>query len=57
MAIDLINHTLVDGNDFPSIGASPLRAAMLAKGLGLKAIRRKKVKLTNPKFEAYIVGL
>jgi len=58
MAIDLINHTVVDGNDFSlDPGVTTVSAAMVATGLGLKAIRRKKVKLTNPKFEAYIIGL
>lgn len=58
MAIDLINHTVVDGNSFSlDPGVTTVSAAMIATGLGLKFIRRKKVKLTNPKFEAYIIGL
>ena len=58
MAIDLINHTIVDGNDLSlDRGVTTVSAAMVATGLTLKFLRRKKVKLTNPKFEAYIVGL
>lgn len=58
MAIDLINHTVVDGNDFSlDQGVTTVSAAMVVTGLGLKAVRRKKIKLTNPKFEAYIIGL
>ncbi len=58
MAIDLINHTVVDGNDFSlDPGITTVSAAMMATGLGLKAARRKKINLTNPKFEAYIIGL
>lgn len=58
LAIDLLNHTVVDGNDFSlDRGVTTVSAAMVVTGLGLKAFRRKKVKLTNPKFEAYIVGL
>lgn len=58
MAIDLINHSIVDGNDFSlDQGVTTVSAAMIVTGLGLKAARRKKIKLTNPKFEAYIIGL
>ena len=56
--LDQINNTLVDGNDL-SIheGTAITSGAMIGTGLALKAARRKKVDLTNPKFEIYIVDL
>ena len=58
LAIDLINHTLVDGNDFSlDRGVTTVSGVLVATGLSLRFLRRKKVDLTNPKFEAYIIGL
>ena len=58
LAIDLVNHTLVDGNDFSSDrGVTTFSGILVATGLSLRFFRRKRVKLTNPKFEAYISGL
>ena len=58
MAIDLFNHTIVDGNSFELDRSTTTTAGiLLAAGYGLKIARRKKVNLTNPKFEVYIVGL
>ena len=58
LAIDLINHTLVDGNDFSlDRGVTTVSAALIGTGLALKFFRRKKVNLLNPKFEAFIIGL
>lgn len=58
LAIDLFNHTVVDGNSFELDRSTTTTAGILvAAGYGLKFARRKKVDLTNPKFEVYIVGL
>lgn len=58
LAIDLFNHTVVDGNSFELDRSTTTTAGILvAAGYGLKFARRKKIDLTNPKFEAYIVGL
>lgn len=57
LAIDLINHTLVDGNDFSlDRGVTTVSGVLVATGLSLRLFRRKRVDLTNPKFEAYIIG-
>jgi hypothetical protein len=57
-AIDFINYTLVDGNSYSlDRGVTTTSAVLVGTGLALKFMRRKKVNLTKPKFEAYIVGL
>tara|TARA_R110000796_G_scaffold252557_1_gene387720 strand:- start:111535 stop:112041 length:507 start_codon:yes stop_codon:yes gene_type:complete len=58
MAIDLFNHTVVDGQSFSLDRSTTTTAAILvATGYTMKLARRKKVDLTNPKFEVYIIGL
>lgn len=58
LAIDLFNHTVVDGNDFRlDQGVTTVSGILVATGLGLRLFRRKKIDLTNPKFEAYIIGM
>lgn len=58
MAIDLFNHTVVDGQDFSLDRSTTTTAGILmATGYTMKLARRKKVDLTNPKFEIYIIGL
>lgn len=57
LALDLFNNTVVDGNDFTlHEGTTITSAALVLTGYSLKWMRRKKIDLTNPKFEAYIVG-
>ena len=56
LALDLINHTVIDGNDFSlDPGTTTTSAALVLTGYSLKIFRRKKVHLTKPKFEAFIV--
>ncbi len=58
MAIDLFNHTVVDGQKFSLDRSTTTTAGILVvTGYTMKLVRRKKVDLTNPKFEIYIVGL
>ncbi|KYG82091.1 hypothetical protein EV198_2705 [Roseivirga ehrenbergii] len=58
MAIDLFNHTVVDGQKFSLDRSTTTTAGILMlTGYTMKIARRKKVDLTNPKFEVYIVGL
>ncbi|MFT6055696.1 MAG: NADH:ubiquinone oxidoreductase subunit K [Roseivirga sp.] len=58
MAIDIFNHTIVDGQDF-SLDQSTTATAttLISVGYAMKIMRRKKLDLTNPKFEIYIIGL
>ena len=56
MALDLINHTVVDGNDFSlDERVTTTAAGLVLAGYSLKIMRRKKVHLTKPRFEAFIV--
>jgi len=57
LALDLFNNTIIDGNSFTlDEGVTTTSGALVLAGFGLKWMRRKKIDLTNPKFEAYIVG-
>lgn len=57
LAIDLFNNSVIEGNPFTfDTGTTATSAAMVLTGYGLKWMRRKKVDLTNPKFEIFIVG-
>ncbi len=56
LALDLFNHTIIDGNDFSfDKGTTITSGAFVAAGYGLKIFRRKRVDLTKEKFEAYLV--
>ncbi len=56
LAIDLFNNSIIDGNEFSlDQGTTITAAAFVGTGYALKIFRRKRIKLTNPKFEAYIV--
>lgn len=56
LAIDLINNSIIEGNEFSLDGGTTSTAAvMVGTGLLLRTIRRKKIDLENPKFEAYII--
>ena len=58
MAIDLFNHTVVDGQPLSLDRSTTTTAGILMlTGYTMKIVRRKKVDLTNPKFEIYIIGL
>lgn len=58
LAIDLINNSLVEGNSFSfNKGVTTTSAILVGTGLSLRFMRRKKVDLRKPKFEAYIIGL
>ena len=57
MALDIINHSVIDGNEFSlDQRTTTTAAALVATGYALKFMRRKKIKLYKEKFEAYIVG-
>jgi hypothetical protein len=58
MAIDIFNNTVIDGQDFSLDRSTTTTAATLVTvGYAMKFMRRKKLDLTNPKFEIYIIGL
>tara|TARA_R110001599_G_scaffold352797_1_gene588611 strand:+ start:1865 stop:2371 length:507 start_codon:yes stop_codon:yes gene_type:complete len=58
MAIDLFNHTVVDGQPLSLDRSTTTTAGILMlTGYTMKIVRRKKIDLTNPKFEIYIIGL
>lgn len=57
LAIDLFNNSVLEGNPFTfDTGTTATSAALVLTGYGLRWMRRKKVDLTNPKFEAFIIG-
>lgn len=57
LAIDFINNSIIEGNKFSlDEGTTTAAGLMIGTGLLLKAVRRKKIDLENPKFEAYIVN-
>ena len=57
LAIDLFNNTIIDGNDFSlDRGTTITSGALVLTGYSMKAFRRKRIDLTNEKFEAYIVS-
>ena len=57
MAIDLFNHSVIEGNELTlDQGVTTAAGAMVASGFILRGMRRKYIKLNKPKFEAYIVG-
>ena len=57
LAIDLFNNSVIEGNPFTfDNGTTASSAALVLTGYSLKWMRRKKVDLTNPKFEAFIIG-
>ncbi|OEJ99653.1 hypothetical protein BFP71_08765 [Roseivirga misakiensis] len=56
-ALDIFNDSVIDGNRLSlDEGVTVTSGALVLSGFMLKWMRRKKVDLTNPKFEAYIVG-
>ncbi|NVK84050.1 MAG: hypothetical protein HWE21_06995 [Cytophagia bacterium] len=56
LALDLFNNTVVSGNKFTlDKGTTFSAAAMVGTGYAMRAIRRKRIKLTDKRFEAYIV--
>lgn len=56
-AIDLFNNSIVEGNPFTlEEGTTITSGALILTGYSLKWMRRKKINLTNPKFEVYIVN-
>lgn len=56
MALDFINHTVLEGNTYTLDERTTVSAAyFVATGYALKFMRRKKVHLTNPKFEVFII--
>ena len=58
LALDLFNNSIIDGNKFTfDEGVTTTSALLVLTGYSLKWMRRKKIDLTNPKFEAFIVGL
>ena len=58
LTIDLINHVIVDGQEFSlDYGTTLTAGSLVATGYLLKLMRRKTIKLYKPKFEAYIIGL
>lgn len=57
LAIDLFNNSVIEGNPFTfDNGTTFSSAALVLTGYSLKWMRRKKVDLTNPKYEAFIIG-
>ena len=57
LAIDLFNNTVVDGNKFSfDKGTTITAASIVGTGYLMKALRRKRIDLTNEKFEAYVVS-
>jgi len=57
LAIDLFNNSVIDGNEFSfDRGTTITSGALVATGYALKIFRRKRINLTNEKFEAYIVS-
>ncbi len=57
LAIDLFNNSVIEGNKFTlDDGTTATSAALVLTGYTLKWIRRKKVDLRKPKFEAFIIG-
>lgn len=57
LGIDLFNNSIIDGNGFSlDPGTTASSGILVLTGYGLKWMRRKKVDLTNPKFEAFIIG-
>lgn len=58
LALDIFNHSVIDGNDFSlDRGVTTTSAVLVTTGFALRVMRRKIIKLHNPKFEVYIVGL
>jgi hypothetical protein len=58
MALDIFNHTVVDGNSLTlDKGVTTTSAVLVTTGFALRIMRRKTIKLYKPKFEAYIIGL
>ena len=56
LGIDILNNSLVEGNRFTlDKGVTTTSATLILTGYGLKWMRRKKIDLTNPNFELYIV--
>lgn len=57
LALDLFNNSVVSGNEFSfDTGTTITAATLVGTGYAMKAFRRKRVDLTNEKFEAYIVS-
>lgn len=57
LALDLFNNSIIDGNSFTlDEGVTTSSALLILTGYSLKWMRRKKIDLSNPKFEAFIVG-
>lgn len=57
LAIDLFNNSVIDGNPFTfDEGTTVSSGALVLAGYSLKWMRRKKVDLRKPKFEAFIIG-
>ncbi|MFY0591251.1 hypothetical protein [Roseivirga sp.] len=57
LALDIFNDSVIDGNPISlDEGVTTTSGALVLTGFALKWMRRKKVDLTNPKFEVYIVG-
>ncbi|MCE7991439.1 MAG: hypothetical protein HEP71_05640 [Roseivirga sp.] len=58
LALDIFNHSVIDRNEFSlDRGVTTTSAVLVTTGYALRIMRRKFIKLHNPKFEAYIVGL
>jgi len=56
LALDLFNLTIIDGNEFSlDERTTTTSAALVLTGYSLKIFRRKKIDLTKPKFEAFII--
>ncbi len=56
MGLDFINHSVIDGNPYTFDERTTTTAAVfVVTGFGLKLFRRKKVHLTKPLFEAFII--
>ena len=56
-ALDIFNHSVIDGNELSLDKRTTVTAAALvASGYALKLMRRKYIRLYKPKYEAYIVG-
>ena len=57
LAIDLFNNSVVDGNEFSlDLGVTATSATLVGSGYLLKIFRKKRIDLTNEKFEAFIIG-
>lgn len=58
LALDIFNHTIIDGNEFSlDRRVTTTSGVLIVTGLTLNLLRRKVIKLHKPKFEAYIIGL